>query len=355
METNMVGCSYLDRVMMCHGSVDLIRENKLPSERAAANEGVEAHLVAKNKFNGIPIGEISEEMEEAVDLYIDAVLSVTGGALPRVEAKLFAPTVSKKLVGIPDTWWFDHHKNVIHVWDFKYGHGYVDEYENWQLAGLAACVYENCNAQKDVTFKLHIVQPRCFIGSPVRTWETDYAELKSKWENIKSTIFMLDNAIIHNCVPSSACHKCPAAHVCTALAVAGSHALEVAFENIPLKLSGDALGCELRILIDAQANLKNRIDGLSQDAEYRIKTGEPVLGFHIEPSFGRLKWKYPIEKIKTMTRLLGVSLVVEKLITPPQAKKLGVDPKLIDNWTETPVMSPKLKSDGTKLTRHFKR
>jgi len=362
---NAITFHTLARTMACVGSVDLIRENRiLDQNRGIRDEGIEAHSVAGLLLMGknpiVELGrEIDDEMFDAAQIYsndVNRICDKTGGRLI-IEGFVCAPSVHEKLQGVPDAYLWDSIGNTIYVWDFKYGHGYVPVFENWQLIGGAAGVLDNVNCNVDTKIILTLVQPRCYSKEgPIRRWETSRKELIPYFDRIRARCReILNDNITHWCTPSPECRHCSAAHVCEALHDASSQAINQAYENTPLELSGDSLGRELRLLELSEKLLKARIDGLKQEAVYRLRNGECVRGYHLEGGLSNAKWKFDIQTVIGMGALCGISLSKPGVLTPPQAKKLKiVDPGIIDSWTERLPVPPTIKQDDTNLTRIFK-
>ena len=159
-----IRCSSADRVVNCPGSVRYNLESSPSSD--AANEGTVAHyyaaLALREGMSALP-ESLPDEMIDGIGVYHTAAYIF--GAEPEelhIEEKVI---LSEYNEGTPDCWWFDAANQQLHVWDFKYGHGFVDHYENWQLINYAAGI--KCDA---LAYYLHIVQPRCYAQPAHRTW-----------------------------------------------------------------------------------------------------------------------------------------------------------------------------------------
>src|SRR5205085_9695018 len=85
--------------------------------------------------------------------------------------------------GTPDAWVYSPRSLTLDVFDFKFGHGFVSEFENWQLIGYAAGFLESLgidgHADQALRVNLHVVQPRAYHrAGPVRTWSVLASDLR---------------------------------------------------------------------------------------------------------------------------------------------------------------------------------
>lgn len=353
--------SNLARMMSCLGSVDLIRENTIPNtDRTNRDEGIKAHVVAFYLYNNTAIpDEIEQEMIDAAQIYVDDIKRIEQktGTNAIIEGFLAATNYHTSLMGVPDAWLFDKNNNAIYVWDFKYGHSFVNEYQNWQLIGAAMGALSNCNHTADPVIILTVVQPRCYTGKgPVRSWTTSKNELIPYFSNVVSRINeYYEPFLIHECIVSPLCRNCPAGHVCDALLDAASYSIHLAYDNFPVELSGDTLGRELQSLESAELLLKARIDALKKDAAYRLENGERVRGYSLVSGMSPLQWSYDQDTLISMAALLGLDVVKTGVKTPTQVKNTkGVDPALVDSLAARVPTKPQLKQDGEHLLRIFK-
>lgn len=353
----MINLSQLARTVACLGSVALISEHGIAwVDNEAADEGTNAHAVAERMLLGeiVPEEENSTlEMIEAAQVYVDYVRSVVSpDCYLHIEAKMGAPGISGRI----DLYTYNKDTNTFDLFDFKYGHAYVDEFENYQLVGSALVVLENCNYEENPTVNLHIVQPRCFQAQSSRVWKTTAARLAPYFKRISETAKAIDSGEVQQCRVSTHCHKCPAAHVCESLAVASSYSVYSAYESdSDVPMGSDRLAFSLVKLEQACKVLENRITGLKEDVTYRLKKGERVAGYHLEPSFGRLKWNDNDKTVIAVGQAIyGVDLSVTKAITPTQAKALLKDQATIDALSSRPTGAPKLVADkNLNLKRIF--
>ena len=170
-----LGASSYDRWKNCPGSVALCRD--LPKKTSVyAEEGTMAHDVAAKALEGFELQSVSEEMWEAVNVYLAHINSVReqGPSFEAIEQKLDLSEYHHKLFGTADYVCYFADTKVLHVIDYKHGAGVaveVNENEQLMYYGLGALHANKFPIKKIV---LTIVQPRCYHEKgPVRSWETD--------------------------------------------------------------------------------------------------------------------------------------------------------------------------------------
>lgn len=101
--------------------------------------------------------------------------------------------------------------------------------------------------------------------------------------------------------------------------------------------------------------LEDRLKAFQELAKHRIQGGQVVDNYSVDLNYGHTAWKEGInaQALKVIT---GRDLSVEKLVTPAEAKRRGVDETTIKTLTERPMIGVKLervKADK-KAARIFK-
>jgi hypothetical protein len=91
------------------------------------------------------------------------------------------------------------------------------------------------------------------------------------------------------------------------------------------------LSTELAVITAAHERVGYRLAALQSEAEHRIRSGSYVPGWSLESKPGRLEWSKPLEEVLYLGALCGVDLSRPDVITPTQAKKLGVP---VEEYTE---------------------
>jgi hypothetical protein len=337
-------------------------------ESQASADGVAAHWAASELLSGrtIDVGLITEngvmltdEMVDAAQIYADTVLSVSSGykdSILHVEKRVGIDTIHPECWGTPDTWLFGG--NTLFLWDFKFGHRFVDVFENWQLIEYAAGILESIGingiTDQHVTVQMTIVQPRCYVGgSPVRTWSVKAVDLRGYFNVAR---MFEERAIADDATTtvSPECRDCSARHACPAAQQAAYGAMSVASTSVPFDLPPDALGAELRYIENAVEMLEARKSGLEQQALALAKRGVGIPFYTAEQGYGRERWNKPDEEVIAMGNVMGVPLSVPKLVTPKQAIKAGMNEEIVKMYTVTPRGEVKLKRDeGDKARKIF--
>lgn len=320
---------------------------------AEAMEGTAAHTVFDRMLAAQPVhvGDqapngvtFTEEMLEGGEMYVEEVTraynSLASVTRYRVEARVMIPYVHANNWGTPDTDIFGHNPTTgrakLFVIDYKFGHEYVDVFENMQLVDYACGLLEDLGidglADQLVDVEFVVVQPRSYHRSgPVRRWVTTAANLRplfNKLRNAAEAAHLPQPAA----TPGGACKHCPGRHACEALQRSAYEAADLAFHSTPLEMTPEAAGLELRMLLRAQARLAARISGHSEQIEHALRMGARNPYFQLEQTLGRLGWAKPVQEILELGRLCGADLSKPQAITPTQAKKL-IDPALVDLYS----------------------
>jgi hypothetical protein len=357
--------SSADRRVHCSGSREL--EAKYPETESSidSKEGTAAHWAATELFAGRTIDTgllapngimLTDEMVEAAEMYYNDVVSVYGdfaGFTAHIEERVDISIIHPDCWGTPDAWIFKPYHLI--VWDFKFGHRYVDVFENWQVLEYSAGILEkvgiNGLSDQKTIVEFRIVQPRCYVGgAPIRTWKVMASDLRGYYNHLR----LREAEAMKPDAPTTVgehCRDCKARHACVSAQRAAFNAMDIAGTNVPFDLPPEALGAELRYIDRAIKSLEFRRTGLAEQALALIKRGVPVSFYKAEPSMGRERWKVPDAEIITMGELMGLALSKPKLITPKQAIKAGLDATVVEAYSETPRGETKLEPDDGKLAR----
>ena len=68
--------------------------------------------------------------------------------------------------------------------------------------------------------------------------------------------------------------------------------------------------------------------------------------YHVEQGYGRQQWALPEAQIIIMGQMFGKDLSKPGVITPSQAKKLGVSEEIVKAYSVTPATALKLVADN---------
>ena len=329
----------------CPGSVSM--QDRYPSEPGeAAREGTEAARIAEVVFKTGVWEPCNDEMRQAVEMYVSAL----AGQELHVEYKVQCPRIHPTCSGIPDCWYVQ--PGEIHVWDFKYGHGVVEAFENWQMICYTAGIMDLLKGKEMLgladqrwTAVMHICQPRAYhVLGPVREWRVPLPDLRAH--------INLLNAAAHQAlepdprtVSGSWCRYCSGRHACCAAARAGQYSVEYVDNAVPQELSPEAMAIEIRTLRRAAEAIGYRLSG--HEAQAAAMGGIP--GFSVTRGAGKLDWASPLSEVFTLGDGFGVDLRKSPdAITPTQAKKL-IPAEVLALYTRRLPGSVKLIEDGKTL------
>jgi hypothetical protein len=352
------------RRVACPGSRALEEKYKSAEQSPAAREGEAAHWLAAWRFNQVhcmdsfphvaPNGEpITDEMIEGAILYENSIEAVRGGAVLHIEERVDISTIHPDCFGTPDCWFVK--ENELHIFDYKFGHGYVEVFENWQLIEYAAGILDGLPlglTANDLDVVFHIVQPRSYHPSGnVRTWKSSLVTLEIYFDILRQVEAEAVQEIATTRV-SPECNYCAARHACPTLRQSALVAADASYDNIPIELDSFQLGGELRYLQRARALLEARIAGLEEQATAMIRRGDRVPFFALESAPGRLAWGVPVGEVLKMGELLGYDLKKPDVaLTPRQAIVAGIDEALVEVYCERQRGALKLTAVDEKQAR----
>lgn len=345
---------------VCAASVDMRAKYPEPDDTDEAREGTAAHWYVAELLHGrdVQVGAVApngvpvdaEMVDCAQGLLIDvrdtyhAQVSLGGDPQMYVEARQYMPIVHDQNWGTPDVVTIDRTRKKLFVWDYKYGHRFVDAFGNLQLIdyGIGALREFPCADWPNWSVSLSIAQPRNYHRfGPIREWQTTGAALLDTYvpqlyEAAKAA--MGDDPQF---VTGEHCRDCPARHACPALHRAGAIAMDVSMRGAPVDLTPHALGLELRQLEDAEKRIKARKTGLEEQALGLIRGGQGVPFFTAKHSIGRERWTVPPAEAFALGDTFGVDLrKPQEPLTPKQASdalaKVGIDRTVISAYAEQP-------------------
>ena len=345
----ILGASSAYRWMSCPGSIRL-SEGIEDTSSIYAMEGTAAHEVAASAlmlnedaifFLGDTIKvedaefEVTEEMAEAVQVYLDAVRSDYDEKTDTlfVEKKFSLEHLHPDMWGTNDASIYKPDQKKLIVHDYKHGKGIpVGVVDNSQLKmyGLGGWHREQSLAVREV--ELVITQPRCpHPDGPVRRWSISTLDLMD-WslELVAKAKETLDpDAPI---VPGDHCRFCPALKKCAAAAEYANATAQKAFTPVPLSqeftppepetLTPEEMGSILARggLIDAW------LGAVRKHAKMLADSGVEVPGWKLVDKRRTRSWT-DVEDVKTyLTHDLALDEAAiqtePKLRTPAQIEKL---------------------------------
>lgn len=335
------------RTVQCPASVPLGALYLNPTG-VAAEEGTLAHTVAEAVVLGKPEPDgATDEMREGAAMWLGVA-----GTSGHFEKFGMAPQIHPENGGTPDHWQLRTDTSTLHIDDYKFGHGYVEVFRNWQLLNYAA-IAEHAMGGLPEWVEFTIVQPRSFHkDGPVRKWRIESAKLPVYFDQLR-TAFLAALAPNPRAYVGPECKYCTARHACNELAKVTYDACDRAGEGLPLDLPPDAVGRELQLLRREMKRMEARETGLAQHAESLIRAGTRVPGFDLEATAGRERWVKSDAEVRALGDMMGVTLTKPTIITPKQAIKAGIAAEVVRAYSETPKGELKLTETGVRLTSVF--
>jgi hypothetical protein len=302
----------------------------------AAREGNEAHALAaaclKDAAGGIAPTLDESEMHQAVRMYVDDVhrimkaTRVFGGPYLGIEEKIDCERISPLCHGTTDCFVFDPNSGTLYVWDFKYGHGIVEVFENWQLIAYTAGILDLLGVVDDRSVRviMRIVQPRAYSSEgPIREWVVPQASDLRGYINRLHTAAEQALSPDAKCITGDQCRYCSARGGCDAALRAGMRLLEEITDPKYNELNPESLGAYLDLLKRAKEHVKYLTTAIEEIAVSTIRSGSPVPGWSMENIMGSLEWTQDAESVIGVAELLGFDVKKPGVLTPTQAAAIG--------------------------------
>ena len=328
--------SEMSRLVDCPGSKKI--QQAYPNTSGyASTEGTVAHKIAAGvlqdnrdilSYLGQSIDNvyINQEMLHYIQLYINDCQE-SGD----VEKNLQLNHEGHTLTGTPDYNYFDMDTGTLKVKDLKYGYGWVEVFENWQLLAYAALLINPAC----VAVELTIIQPRAFHPEgPIRRWKFN-ADLMRNYTN-RLTGAMEEAAIDEPSIETGAhCRYCRGLINCHAARAAAGYAIDYAGTAGHESMTPDMIALEMDVTERAVKMLTQRQTALEESGLAMCKAGKVIPGWEIRSTKGALAWSKDIDPI-IIGDAMGTDLRAPvKAITPTQAR----DRKLIPSATVNSLAS----------------
>jgi hypothetical protein len=321
-----IGASSMERWMNCPGSVRL--SEGMPSISSAyADEGTLAHEIAAAILCDQPHKNASDEMMDAVNVYVDFVRSLVDqneGATLLVEHRLDLSHLRSGLFGTADCIIYAPKTKTLHVIDYKHGQGLPvevveDGKPNVQLTyyGLGAL---EATKYPCLDIVLTVVQPRCsHPDGPVRSYSFPAVEMIEFAADLVEYAKATEDQDAKR-VPGDWCRFCPAAVKCPEIK---TRALSIAKNEFSPTLSYDPkkLSETLEWLDVFEGFLKN----VRAFAYAEAERGRVPPGWKLVEKRATRKWRDE-DLVSDIVRQKGLDLFDQKLKSVAQAEKfLGKD------------------------------
>lgn len=289
-----IGASSMERWQHCPGSVALASKYpNLPS--AYAEEGTLAHTMASEWLLGKePSNNADEEMRGYVKEYVDLMQSMWEELNHTddkflVEHSFDLSSIFPDLYGTADCVIYDGKNKILHVCDFKYGAGIaVSPVNNAQLLyyGVGALMTLNLPVKQ---IQLHIIQPRCEMDEPIKSWETtpmDVMEFIADLKIYAEATTKKDAPL----VPGDHCRFCPAKLECPALAKNAQEVAKMDFANELAVVENKLTPAEIGKYLDRIPLLESWIKGVYDFAFQEALHGRTPVGYKLVAKQARRKW-----------------------------------------------------------------
>lgn len=242
---------------------------------------------------------------------------------------------------------------LIHIIDYKFGHRFVEVFENEQTTGYVAALMQRFDLDdndENLYIRMTIVQPRTWHkDGPVRSWTCQARDIRATLNTARSAA---REALEENprCITNPHCGDCKARHVCKTLKYATGNYVDFSGQAEVVDLPPDAVGQELRLVEDTIKRLEARQTGLAAQAEAMLRSGQQVAFYEMSPTRSRLVFKddVTIEEIESAGDIFGMDLrrprtVKTAVVTPTQAIDMGLDPRALESYSHRPPSGTVLK------------
>lgn len=400
--------SSLALYIACNAALQLQESVEVQPPTDEEAEGTAAHWVARRYLAGhaheLPLGakflsegkqwEVTPDMYAGARLYVRALLSyILGGGIDpevHIEEKVKIARVHETdCEGTPDMWrYFPDARyayleacpeglpvdrfnagliKLLRVGDYKFGHRYVEVFENAQLSAYASGIMDLLglhDIDDDLYVELILVQPRSYHpDGPVRIWRT-------KAINLRNILIAANDALERALMPITDaffapkaktgphCLDCRARHVCVTLQYQNGHIIDFSHKAERAELPPMALGQELMIIQEAIKRLTARETGLAAQADAMLRRGERVPFYHMEAKSGALTYfpNVTADEIVGLGEMAGVNLrktpkLKDIVVTPTQAIDLGIDPDVMRHYAARSPGKMTLTRDNSVTAR----
>jgi hypothetical protein len=414
---NLFRPSAIERAMICRGSI--IASLRAPQNKRsspAAREGTAAHLVAASVLEGskkleewadrmidLEDGGVkihcSEEMIEAVEMYVDEILRrVEPGCILLIEQKLSLELLDpddplfKENKGTSDAVVINPARRRITIGDLKYGKGHMVKGDSPQLKDyllMALLKYANYAPGGWLSAETLIVQPRA-VSEGQRIKPVEHDPLALTFDFVGELVATMEGALDADAplVSGSHCYFCNASATCPALRDVAQNAARDAFAAVPMMTAttpmapipkhvfvgtleqpkpeeGAAAGttmtlplpqsldpAEIATILGRESLWDAWITSVKHYAVQLIEGGTTIPGYKLLRRSGNRRWKDPepdeapiADQLQAEFNLDYTKLYAPaKLKSPAQLEKIlkGVDKAKLPAFVERPPGAPTL-------------
>jgi len=337
----------LPRFMACNGSVFMGGFTPPDEDTSLRDEGDAAHWLVEQEFNGFAT------MDSLVDRQAPNGVFITPSMVELCEqylrdTKAMGGWVELDTSYTREVWEIrgrsDHlalATTVLYVNDFKFGWKIVEPEKNWTLIWHAVSwIIMNPAAHlEEIVFRIYQPRPYHPEGN-VREWRIPLSELYVLWDELQNAL----NNPKHIVCSSVHCDTCPAVTQCPAAQIANMNCIDVAEKAFDSHVNNEQLSFMLDQTSRAMKMLEKAHDAYVELASFRIRSGQSVPEYSMQSDLSNKQWKKGLTP-DIMKTIVGIDLSKQTdLITPNQAKKLGVDENVVEILSER-------NNKGFKLVR----
>lgn len=306
--------------------------------------------------NGV---KIDLDMIDGAELFRDVV---GPGAVHEQSVRIAG--IHPHCFGTPDARRVEYRK--LKVYDYKYGHRFVEVFNLWQLVAYALGVIETeLGGNRPDEIEFVVVQPRSYSPEgPVRSWTYGPAEFNKLvtrlYERAHAAVSM--SGVPHPNAPATTgpeCGDCRARHECTAFQQVAARIVDAeSVRTERFNMAPAQIGAELSYLDEAIERLEARRTGLAIQGESHVRAGRPVQGYGMENGKSLERWRdnVTIDEVQSVGAVFGVTVgAPAKLLTPTQAraefKRRALPVELLNPYTERPPGALKFTRNSTIRAR----
>jgi hypothetical protein len=334
-----------------------------------AREGTAAHWYLEETLRGntVKVGDVApngvmvtDEMVECAEALIADVQSWRHecAGMFVIEQRVYMPSIHPTLNwGTTDIAGVDLAAKRLRIRDYKFGHRYVDAYENLQGVNYAVGIARHFSVMitPEWTVEIGIFQPRCYHPEgPRKIWSISGARFQELADGLAYAARKATepDAPMHT---GEHCRDCSARYDCPALIAAGGASVDLSLRGVPQELTPVKAGLVRAHIVGAIARLEAFKSGVDAQIEAFIRQGKQVPGVEMKPSEGREYWTVPIEEVAALGALYQKEIVKPKALTPKQARELGIDEAVISAYSDRRKGALKVAAmDDNRAAKAFK-
>lgn len=335
-----LGASSASRWIACPGSVRL--SEGIPNQTSPyAKEGTVAHELAERAlrnnaratdFIGEEIDEIeiTEEMAEAVQIYVDAVREAAEGNLLVIEQRFSLEDLNPPvpMFGTADAVIWDEKNSLLTVMDLKFGAGVPVKVSNspqlsyYALGAMLAMAKEHKVFPTKI--RMVIVQPRYHHEDGfIRSFEIDSYSLRMEWAESLLEAAHLTLAPDAPLVSGEHCRFCPAQAKCPLIHQQAVALAQSEFDDSFSPPNPETLDEEqLSGILNKAGEFVAWINAVKSYAQHKLENGGAIPGFKLVARRATRSWIDP-DDAEEILQNLGVDpndMYIRKLISPAQAE-----------------------------------